>query len=232
MSKELRFSCIAALTRSRAAATVRSRSCTPSITASCVITVASVTGAGVSTGSADAFGSGVGDASGARLQPLQFPASRIDVTRTITAKSRKPAAKNSSRRVFFRLRLRFCGGREPPEPPRVPEDAVFADVERLCGLREDVPVRVCVPREDALAARACSPCCAAAPALRSLAKRSVPFAAAKGSSALRFGKEDAVRRAFQSRAGAASVFGCGRTMPTVAESVMIPYYSKVDSDSQ
>ena len=118
----------------------------------------------------------------------------------------------SKRRFFFRLRRRFVGGFwDPPEELRF-----CAEEERLLdadALREE-------PADALRAELADAPRTVSAdvPELvfRSLAKRSVPFAAAKGSSALRFGKAEAARRVFQSRADALSVFGCGRTAPTVA----------------
>jgi hypothetical protein len=105
-------------------------------------------------------------------------------------------AKNSKRRVFFFLRLRFFGGcLDPPD-----ELVFFADAERLEVLRVDEPEDERPAEADAARTGACAVLSDEAAAFRSLAKCSVPFAAAKGSSALRFGCADTVLRAFQSRA--------------------------------
>ena len=104
------------------------------------------------------------------------------------------------------------------------------DVLRFCADADRVPeeLRPDEPEERLPDA----PAATVVVAFRSPEKRSVPFAAVRGSSALRFGTADAVRREDQSRASERRVFDCGRTTPVVAVSLMIPYYSKVHSDSQ
>ena len=86
--------------------------------------------------------------------------------------------------------LRFCADAE-----RVPEELRLDEPEERLP---DVPAAT-----------------AAADALRSPEKRSVPFAADRGSSALR-----------DVGMGVETVFGCGRGAPVLAIVVIILYYNK------
>jgi hypothetical protein len=101
----------------------------------------------------------------------------IAIASTITANVRNPSAIRNRRLSFLRLRFLFFGGWEE-DPVRFGAFAVL----RVVPVRDAEAERVDDAAFDAEAV-----------VLRWFAKRSVPFAAENGSSALRFGADETLR---------------------------------------